>query len=218
VPFVAAAQRIPRARSPAVADVASEVAGGALAEAPAAQGHLDGMCRDVAEIEALVEELLTYARLQPGPPPLELVPLDLAALVRDVIDELAPLSSIPTHVDGPAAAPCTGHPRHLARAVSNLLRNVQRHARAQIRVRLAIGEVDATVIVDDDGPGIPVDQRERVSLPFERLDASRSRATGGHGLGLAIVHRVMQAHGGSARAEASDLGGARLILAWPRAA
>ncbi|WAS98851.1 ATP-binding protein [Nannocystis punicea] len=194
---------------------ALEVAGGALAEVPAAREHLEEMARDVGEIEALVEELLTYARLQPGAPPLELVQLDLAELVHDVVRDLGPLAPrLALGIDGPASAPCSAHPRHLARAVSNLLRNAQRHARAQVRVRFAVAGSAATVTVDDDGPGIPEEHRARVFLPFERLDASRSRATGGYGLGLAIVHRVMQAHGGSARAEACDLGGARLVLAW----
>ncbi len=199
---------------------ALDAAGRALDEAPAARAHVDEMQRDVGEIEALVEELLTYTRLQPGAPPLVLVALDLVELVEGVVQELAPLSpwlSIDVEAPGPAAA-CAGDPRHLRRAVSNLLRNAQRHARARIRVRLSVSGPSSTVTVDDDGPGIPPDQRERVFLPFERLDASRSRATGGHGLGLAIVHRVMQAHGGTARAESSDLGGARIILAWPRPA
>ncbi|MDC0668497.1 ATP-binding protein [Nannocystis radixulma] len=196
---------------------ALEVAGGALAEVPTARDHFNEMARDVGEIEALVEELLTYARLQPGAPPLELVPLDLAEIVHDVVHDLAPLApALAPVLEGSTSAICVAHPRHLARAVSNLLRNAQRHARGQIRVRFAVTAGLATVTVDDDGPGIPEDQRARVFLPFERLDASRSRATGGHGLGLAIVHRVMQAHGGSARAESSDLGGARLVLSWPR--
>ncbi|PCC74594.1 two-component system, OmpR family, sensor histidine kinase RstB [Nannocystis exedens] len=198
---------------------ALEVAGSALAEVPAARDHLEAMARDVGEIEALVEELLIYARLQPGAPPLELAPLDLAEVVRDVVRDLGPLApALPPVIEGPASAPCMAHERHLARAVSNLLRNAQRHARAQIRVRFDLTDAFATVSVDDDGPGIPEDQRARVFLPFERLDASRNRATGGYGLGLAIVHRVMQAHGGSARAESSELGGARLILTWPRGA
>ncbi|UQA60734.1 ATP-binding protein [Polyangium aurulentum] len=198
---------------------ALEAAGGALGAEAAARAQLDEMAKDVGEIEALVEELLTYARLQPGAPPVERVAIDLADMVDGVVGELAPLSpDLSIEVDAPDPAVCTGDPKHLRRAVSNLLRNAQRHARARIRVRLAVTESSCTVIVDDDGPGIPPEGRERVFLPFERLDASRNRATGGHGLGLAIVHRVMQAHGGSARAADGDLGGARLILSWPRLA
>lgn len=192
---------------------ALELAGGASDDP---QGHFDEMNRDVSEIEALVEELLTYARLQPGAPPIELVALDPVELVTGSVQELAPLSpQLTIDVDAPASALAVGHPRHLARAISNLLRNAQRHAHTRIVVRFGVVGRDAVVTVDDDGPGIPVEQRARVFLPFERLDASRNRATGGHGLGLAIVHRVMQAHGGAARAEDSELGGARLVLTWP---
>jgi len=196
---------------------ALEAAGGALGAEAAARAQLDEMAKDVGEIEALVEELLTYARLQPGAPPVERVAIDLADMVDGVVGELSPLSpDLSIEIDAPDSAVGTGDPKHLRRAVSNLLRNAQRHARARIRVKLSVTESSCTVTVDDDGPGIPPEGRERVFLPFERLDASRNRATGGHGLGLAIVHRVMQAHGGSARAADSDLGGARLILSWPR--
>ncbi|MDC3958973.1 ATP-binding protein [Polyangium jinanense] len=187
----------------------------AAIEAPDARAHLDAMVKDVGEMEALVEELLAYARLQPGAPPLEAVTLDLVDLVEGVVQELAPLSpDLSIEIDAPAPAVGIGDPRHLRRAVSNLVRNAQRHARARIVVRISAG-ARSVVMVDDDGPGIPPEQRARIFLPFERLDASRSRSTGGHGLGLAIVHRVMQAHAGCASAESSDLGGARLILSWP---
>ena len=71
------------------------------------------------------------------------------------------------------------------------------------------------VHVDDDGIGIPADERERVYSPFTRLDRSRDRSTGGYGLGLAIVQLVMEQHHGQASAAESPLGGARFTLAWP---
>ena len=71
------------------------------------------------------------------------------------------------------------------------------------------------VHVDDDGIGIPPEDRENVFSAFTRLDRSRDRATGGYGLGLAITRRVLELHGGTATADASPLGGARFTLAWP---
>ncbi|MGB1092857.1 MAG: ATP-binding protein, partial [Oceanobacter sp.] len=69
--------------------------------------------------------------------------------------------------------------------------------------------------VDDDGPGIPADKREALLQPFARMDASRSRDTGGFGLGLAIVHQIMQRHGGRVDISDSPLGGARFSIRWP---
>ena len=71
--------------------------------------------------------------------------------------------------------------------------------------------------VDDDGPGIPVSERARLLQPFERLEASRNRSTGGFGLGLAITAMILRAHGGQVMIAESDLGGARITLEWPTA-
>ena len=72
-----------------------------------------------------------------------------------------------------------------------------------------------TIHVDDDGPGIPAESRDQVLQPFTRLDVSRSRKTGGYGLGLAIVQRIMRWHRGEVRVGDAPLGGARLTLVWP---
>ena len=73
----------------------------------------------------------------------------------------------------------------------------------------------ASLIVEDDGPGIAPDERSRVFEPFVRLDPSRDRATGGCGLGLAIVHSIAQAMSGEVKCEESDAGGARFCFQWP---
>jgi signal transduction histidine kinase len=70
--------------------------------------------------------------------------------------------------------------------------------------------------VEDDGPGIPEAERESVFKAFARLDDSRNRGTGGYGLGLAIVARVAALHRGTAKVERSELGGARVVVSWPR--
>jgi len=71
------------------------------------------------------------------------------------------------------------------------------------------------VMVDDDGPGIPPAERERVFDRFHRSDAGRARASGGAGLGLAIARAIVESHGGSIRAEESPLGGARVSFDLP---
>jgi two-component system OmpR family sensor kinase len=82
-------------------------------------------------------------------------------------------------------------------------------------VGVRVGPDGCEIWVDDDGIGIPLDQRERIFEPFYRLDRSRDRATGGFGLGLAISRRAMEAQGGTLVAQASPLGGARFCVWLP---
>jgi signal transduction histidine kinase len=110
----------------------------------------------------------------------------------------------------------------LAQALRNLLQNAIAHTPENGVVALAVEVGDGRVrfVVDDDGPGIPVDQRAAVFDRFHRLDGGRSRDAGGAGLGLAIVQAIASAHGGRVWADAVPAGGARLVLeiplrAWP---
>ena len=105
-------------------------------------------------------------------------------------------------------------PTSLRRALSNLLQNALRYAASCIIVRIDAGRPGYwRLIVEDDGSGIPVRERGRVFEPFYRLDRSRDRASGGFGLGLAIVQRVVARHGGAVWAGQSVLAGARWIIA-----
>jgi signal transduction histidine kinase len=106
-------------------------------------------------------------------------------------------------------------PRALVRVVRNLLANADRHARSRIEVRLATTPTGGLLHIDDDGPGIPVEQRDRVFERFARLDDARSRDAGGSGIGLAIVKQVTEVHGGTVVATDSPLGGARFSVTLP---
>jgi len=107
-------------------------------------------------------------------------------------------------------------PRLMELALSNLLANALRYARRNVRIEVAREKGLCRLVVEDDGEGIPEDQRAAVFHAFTRLDTSRNRDTGGFGLGLAIVARIAALHRGRAIAEASaSLGGARLALEWP---
>ncbi|MFL9869303.1 ATP-binding protein [Paraburkholderia fungorum] len=107
-------------------------------------------------------------------------------------------------------------PKLVARALLNLLRNSTRYARQAISLSAAADAAGALVlIVEDDGPGIPLAERGRVFEPFHRLDSSRDRYTGGFGLGLAIVRRVALVHGGDVRLEEAASGGARFVITLP---
>jgi signal transduction histidine kinase len=108
-------------------------------------------------------------------------------------------------------------PDRLAQALRNLLRNAVEQTPPGGLVRLT-GSADGgwvTIAVEDDGPGIPREQRERVFDRFHRTDSARTRARGGAGLGLSIVRAVAEAHGGHVSAGESPEGGARVEIALP---
>jgi two-component system sensor histidine kinase RstB len=100
--------------------------------------------------------------------------------------------------------------------LDNLLNNAKRFAKTTIIVRWTETQDHQQLTVEDDGTGIPTEQRTQIFEPFMRLDNSRTRATGGHGLGLAIVASIAKAHGGQARVTDSPLGGALFSMQWPK--
>jgi signal transduction histidine kinase len=112
-----------------------------------------------------------------------------------------------------------GDPDRLAQALRNLLMNAVKHtAEGDGRVSLSVTPQDGgrlRFVVEDDGPGIPEDQRERVFDRFHRTDPARDRSTGGAGLGLAIVQAIARAHAGTITAGEASGGGARLTMVLP---
>jgi two-component system OmpR family sensor kinase len=154
------------------------------------------------------------ARLDSGQA-LQLQGVDLAGLLRSVEASLPPAEAALAIACDNGLGTIEADPRLLGRALSNLLRNAQKYAAASIRVTAQrIGET-VEIAVEDDGPGIPEDERERIFEPFYRLDRSRDRATGGFGLGLSIARKAVLLHGGSLRVEGSSLGGARFVVSLP---
>ena len=105
--------------------------------------------------------------------------------------------------------------RLMERVLDNLVNNALRYSEQRLRIGLSLEGAQATLEVEDDGSGIPEEERSRVFEPFVRLDPSRDRATGGCGLGLAIVHSIAQAMAGEVHCEASSLGGACFCFSWP---
>lgn len=185
--------------------------------------HMDGMDGDIQDLDKLLDEMLTYARLEQGSPALDFQDVDLDALIDQVIAELAPLhANIRVERGQMQAAPdgstvVDAEPRYLHRALQNLLTNALRHAESRVRLTYHIGHRRCRLDVEDDGPGVPRSARELLFRPFLRLDNSRNRASGGHGLGLSIVRRIIYWHNGRALIDDSEsLGGARFSLVWPR--
>jgi two-component system, OmpR family, sensor kinase len=170
------------------------------------------MLAELIRVERLVEEMLTLAHLDEGNEP-QRREVDLAGL----LGELAAAEPAPVELGELAAGAIEADPDLLARVVRNLLVNARRHAGASGRVALsavAVGD-RVTVAVDDDGPGVPAAERERVFERFHRVGSARDRDSGGSGLGLAISRAIVEAHGGRIWIEDSSLGGARASFEIP---
>jgi len=105
--------------------------------------------------------------------------------------------------------------RLMERVLDNLVNNALRYSESTVQIALRHDGARASLIVEDDGPGIEPEARERIFEPFVRLDPSRDRATGGCGLGLAIVRSIAQAMGGEVVCDDGELGGARFTFSWP---
>ncbi|MEP8684920.1 two-component system sensor histidine kinase RstB [Enterobacter hormaechei] len=172
--------------------------------------------RDIGQLEALIEELLTYARLDRPQTELHLSTPDLPVWLQTHINDVQsvnPQRKLLTAIT-PGAYGALDM-RLMERVLDNLMNNAVRYSETTLRIGLDLQGSQAILCVEDDGPGIEPAEREKVFEPFVRLDPSRDRATGGCGLGLAIVRSIAQAMGGSVRCEASELGGARFVFSWP---
>jgi two-component system OmpR family sensor kinase len=185
----------------------------------ASRERLQGLVAHIRELDELVLELLSYSRLQNPVCLPEQVPVALDEFIDSILgsvdDELASPDIVIDVLLHGALERFTLDPRLTARALQNLLRNATRYCDKRIQVGVQVGDDGCEIWVDDDGIGIPDDQRERVFEPFYRLDRSRDRSTGGFGLGLAISRRALEAQGGSLTVLTSPLGGARFRLWLP---
>ncbi|HET9257520.1 MAG TPA: ATP-binding protein, partial [Pseudonocardiaceae bacterium] len=169
-------------------------------------------------MQALVEDLLLLARADENTLTAVARPVDLDDVVLAEARQLRQRGVITVDTRDVSAGRVLGDQAALHRLVRNLTDNAERHAGSVVRlgVRSDAGQVRLTVA--DDGPGVPVPERERVFERFVRLDDARARDTGGAGLGLAIVAAVASAHGGSVGVESAGNGhGARFVVVFPAA-
>lgn len=167
---------------------------------------------DLDEMEAMIDATLAYLRgdLEPEDPK----PTDISAMLATLVDAAADAGRKATY-EGPrhAFAPVRG--LALKRALANVIDNALTYG-GTARVGLRDDGARLVVTVDDDGPGIPDDELERVFEPFHRLDASRNRRTGGVGLGLAIVRQAVAREGGTVRLANRPEAGLRAEISIPR--
>lgn len=175
------------------------------------------MYADLGELEEMVSELLTYASLERGATVITRENIQAANWLDSVVGSVAleaEAAGVQLLIGECRVEEVRIEPRFMARAVINLLRNAIRYAEQRVEVSLVrIGD-QYEVQVNDDGPGVPLAGREKIFEPFSRLDASRDRRTGGFGLGLALVRRVSQSHGGRVEVGDSPWGGASFRMTW----
>ena len=195
---------------------------------------------EVQRMRSVVEDLLLLAKNDERGRPLRREDVDLDDIVLSEAARLRGLGGLggadeAGGPDGPGGADgqrglevsvtveparLVGDPDAVPRVVRNLVDNARRHARSAVDLTLSVdrtvpGAPRAVITVDDDGEGVPPDQRDSVFDRFARLDADRARGTGGSGLGLAIVAEITRSHGGSVRVEDAPRGGARFVVELP---
>ena len=179
--------------------------------------ELDAMNDDVEEIDELVGAMLNYARLDhpdtemrwqavPARPWLEQI-VGKAPAVRETIGVRVDEAIETVWLDA----------RLMELGLSNLLVNASRYAESRVQCTVSLEGDDFELSVEDDGAGVPDAAKDKVFKAFARIDDSRNRDTGGYGLGLAVVARVAELHGGRASVDESpELGGARFRIGWPQ--
>lgn len=183
---------------------------------------LEDIDEDIEQLDRLIDEILTYSKLEEGTPVLDFCMIDVNGLLEQIVRETNALGKgIQVEYCPPDVVAdkreAEGEERYVHRVIQNYVGNALRYADSRVRISYnVIGDV-FRIDVEDDGPGISEEDRKRVFQPFTRLDDSRTRASGGYGLGLSIVARIAYWHGGKVKVGASDsLGGAKFSFMWPR--
>lgn len=176
------------------------------------------MDHSLDDLDELTAELLKLAKLTYSGERLEVERVALSGIFERLIRELEDIApEVKVTLGGAVQLACRGHEEHLYRAFSNLLINGKRYARSVVNVQLLEDEHEVVVWVEDDGPGVPLERRDEVFMPFARIDRSRSRHTGGFGLGLAIAKQSLEVQGGTIHVESSSMGGACFVVRLPKA-
>lgn len=181
---------------------------------------LASLQHEVLRLSKLIDDLYELSLADAGALNYRMEPVDLVALARDAValyrERFARREIIVEIIAQPGLF-MSGDTQRLTQLLSNILENSLRYTDGPGRVRLIVEAVDEAVrlIVEDSSPGVPEEMQSRIFERLFRVEVSRSREHGGAGLGLAICHRIVQAHGGSIIAEDSELGGLRMVMTFP---
>jgi two-component system OmpR family sensor kinase len=179
-----------------------------------------GIRAETARMGELVDDLLLLARMDEGRP-LERVPVELIGLAAEAVHAATAVGpEWNFRLDASEPVEVVGDPARLRQVIDNLLSNVRAHTPPGTTATVTISRQDDRVVlrVDDDGPGITADEAERLFERFYRADESRSRSSGGSGLGLSIVWAIVAAHGGTVSASPREGGGSEFTVTLPVAA
>jgi len=169
------------------------------------------MLGDLDEMEAMIGATLAFARDDAANEQVE--PIDIAAVLAATCSDERATGRDVTYI-GPDSLELLARPLALKRAINNLVDNAVKYGKAA-RVTLAEGNKELVILVDDDGPGIPASEKERVFAPFTRLETSRSRETGGTGLGLTIARNAIRSMGGDVELINRPEGGLQVRVTLP---
>lgn len=182
---------------------------------PALDKRITAMEGDLNELKDLVNELLSMSKLD-ARQELHKEPVDVNEMLRSLVDGLTPPPEQLSQNISPGLGDIECDRRLLCRAIDNLLRNAVKYANGHLALSAQRTAQQLEIVVEDNGPGIPEEEREKIFEPFYRLDRSRDRATGGFGLGLSIAQKAVRLHGGTLHIETSgSLGGARMVVRLP---
>ena len=173
----------------------------------------DGMLAESIRLQRIVEDLLVLARGEERQTSAR-VEIDVDDLV---LREAARRRSVPVDTRAVCAGRVSGSAEAVGRVITHLLDNAARHARSRVEIGLGTEGAIVELWVDDDGPGVPVEDRDRIFERFARLDDARTRDRGGAGLGLAVVAESARSMGGRVVVEDAPSGGARFMVRWPAA-
>ena len=167
--------------------------------------------QDIIEMEQLIRQ---YLDLVQGNQPTKRIESDLTDLLHQLVQARPDPGRITLSVPDGAPPLILVDRTLLSRCLSNLIANAERFA-DRIEIRLTYSETKAEITIDDDGPGIPIEERRRMFRPFQRIETSRNRDSGGAGLGLSIATQAIQAHKGNIWLATSPMGGLRIQLWVP---
>nr|WP_218954986.1 MULTISPECIES: ATP-binding protein [unclassified Acinetobacter] len=183
------------------------------------QQQVEQIDKDIEALNTLIDEIMTYAKLEQGMPSLEFEDVSLFEVLDQVLIETEALKTGKTLElqAPPIGVVVETERRYLHRVVQNLVGNAVRYCDDKVLISGGVNDEGmAYICVEDDGPGIPEEDRKRIFDAFARLDDSRTRASGGYGLGLSIVSRIAYWFGGTIDIDESPiLGGARFTMTWP---
>lgn len=176
---------------------------------------------EVQQLGKLIDDLHDLSLTQSGALAYRFAPLQLAGVLQSTLagmrGRFADAGLQVQFIDSRAPTPVRGDERRLQQLFANLLENALRYTDRGGQVQVSVQRHDEQIvaIIEDSAPGVDADKRARLFERFYRAEGSRSRASGGSGLGLAISHNIAQAHGGQLHAEASALGGLRVVFSLP---